>query len=267
MNKPYTYDDLIEAYSTVGVRRGATVILRTDLLRLGPYEKRDRNSILEAHFNALSELIDLKQGTLVVPTASLSLCNTDIPYDPDNTPSETGLLTEYIRRKPEAVRSFHPFVSYTAIGKNADYICKDVSRHAFGPETPEARVVELDGLCVCLGKDIRNMALIHHVEHVMGVPYRYTKEYMHPISINGEVSIQPFYRHVWYEHCGLKRDGVRKIVEELKKRGTSILKAPIGKGFVYSVGARNFYDECTKILAKDIYIWLRVLPTSRPYQK
>lgn len=36
--KVYTYEDLLKAYGSVGVKRGKTVILRTDLLRLGPYE-------------------------------------------------------------------------------------------------------------------------------------------------------------------------------------------------------------------------------------
>lgn len=157
-------------------------------------------------------------------------CRYAIPIYPTTlkTPSETGVLTEYIRTLPGAVRSLHPFVSYTAIGKHAKDICENVSRHAFGPETPEARVVEMDGLCICLGKDIRNMALVHHVEHVMGVPYRYTKEYMHPISMNGEISIQPFYRHVWYKNCGMVRDGVRKIVQELKESRKPNIKSQLG---------------------------------------
>nr|WP_287410475.1 AAC(3) family N-acetyltransferase [Pseudodesulfovibrio sp.] len=265
--KVYTYEDLLKAYGSVGVKRGKTVILRTDLLRLGPYEKRERNSVLKAHFDALSKLIDLNQGTLVVPTASLSLCNTDIPYAPEKTPSETGVLTEYIRTLPGAVRSLHPFVSYTAIGKHAKDICENVSRHAFGPETPEARVVEMDGLCVCLGKDIRSMALVHHVEHVMAVPYRYTKEYMHPILLNGELSIQPFYRHVWYENCGIERDNGKKILAELKNRGSKIDKTSLGKGFVYSIKAKHYYEECTKIIAENPYIWLQKTPTLKPYQK
>jgi aminoglycoside 3-N-acetyltransferase len=139
----YNYNDIKKAYKDLGISKGMTISLKTDLKFLGPYEG-NQNNMLEAHFNALSELIDLNKGTIVVSTASFSLCNTENTFDIENTPSEMGALTEFIRTRPESVRSFHPFTSYTAIGKNADYICNNNSRHSVGPNSPKARLIELN---------------------------------------------------------------------------------------------------------------------------
>ena len=48
------------------------------------------------------------------------ISNTDIVFDIRNTPSEMGAFSEYIRTKKDSVRSFHPFTSWAAIGKNAN---------------------------------------------------------------------------------------------------------------------------------------------------
>ena len=178
----YSYEDIKETYRKVGVSKGKVVLVKTDLRPLGPYEKPQRSEILNAHFNALAGLVDLGVGTLVVSTASDSLCNTDIPFDIRNTPGERGILPEFIRRKEGAVRSRHPFMSYTAIGADAAFICEDVSRHSFGLESPKDRMLKRDAMYLSIGLEPRwTCTYVHHMEMLMGVPYRYTKEFSHPI--------------------------------------------------------------------------------------
>ena len=95
----YNYYDIKNAYEKVGVSKGMTVSLKTDLRFLGPYESNSQNDLLAAHFNVLADLVDLSAGTIVVSTATFSLCNTDNVFDILNTPSEMGSLTEFIRKK------------------------------------------------------------------------------------------------------------------------------------------------------------------------
>ena len=118
----YNYYDIKNAYKKLGVSKGMTISLKTDLRFLGPYDSNSQNDLLAAHFNVLADLVDLSVGTIVVSTATFSLCNTDNVFDILNTPSEMGSLTEYVRTRQGSVRSFHPFSSYVAIGKNAKYI-------------------------------------------------------------------------------------------------------------------------------------------------
>lgn len=264
----YCFDDLTRAYAQVGVGRGRVVLLAPDLRWLGRFEKPDKETVLEAHFQALANLIDLEQGTLVVSTPSASLCNTDKPFDPRTTPSELGVLTEYLRKKPGAVRSFHPFTSYTALGAQAEQICGRVARHAFGPETPVARMCERDTLCVSVGLHPRfTCSEVHHAEMLMGVPYRYTKEFIHPVVRENQVANEPFYMYVWYRQCQIRRNKNVRIFEHFAAKGHQVSEAGLGRGQVFSYHMAQLVDSTKELLRDDIYAWLQEPPTQRPYRQ
>lgn len=266
MKYHYKYEDIVRAYREVGVAKGRIVSVRTDLRYLGAYESMERDELLSAHFNALAELVDLDHGTIVVPTASTSLCNTDTIFDPDYTPSETGVLTEYIRKLPGAVRSFHPFVSSTAIGKHAEDICLNVARQGFGPETPTARMIEMDALEVSIGMNYhRTCNAVHHVELVMCVPYRYAKEFHQPVIRNGETGIEPFYLYVWYRECDIEREGNKKIFQRFNDEGYRVKDTSLGRGHVYSYSLKEFYQSTVKAFRDDIYVFLERVPKNKPY--
>ena len=156
----YSYHDIRNAYIKIGVSRGMTILIKTDLRFLGTYDSNSQDDLLVAHFNAIADLVDLSAGTIVVSTASFSLCNTDKTFDIEKTPSEMGSLTEYVRTRPGSVRSFHPFASYAAIGKNANYICKKNSRNSVGPNSPKARLLELDAQYVSIGLSPSRVSMV-----------------------------------------------------------------------------------------------------------
>ena len=82
----YSKDDLLKAYQEIGVDKAKVVYVSGSLPYLREFEKPG-TAVLDAHFNALSELIG-PDGTIVVFTQSTNLCNTDTPFDLDNTESE-----------------------------------------------------------------------------------------------------------------------------------------------------------------------------------
>jgi len=262
----YNYKDIKEAFKRLGVEKKRIVMIRADLKYLGKYESDDKNETLKAYFDVLSDLVDLSEGTIVVPTTSTKLCNTDIPFDLENTPSESGVISEYIRKQSGSIRSFHPFMSYAAIGKEARGICEDTARHAFGPETPKARMLERDALCVSIGMPPHlTCTTIHHIEMIMGVPYRYSKEYSHPVVRNGEISCECFYLYVWYKECNLKRNHCVNIFNHFCQQGDKVTVAKLGRGKVYSYSMVEFYNSTIKLLRKDIYAWLDEIPKVKPY--
>jgi len=268
MRIDYTYNDIINAYRKIGIQKGSTVLLKTDMRYLGNFESRKRDDILSAHFDALAELVDLNVGTIVVATSSTFLCNTDIPFDVKNTPSERGVFTDHIRKMKGTVRSFHPFVSHTAIGKNAEMICGNVSRQAYGPNTVKGRMLGLDTFYVSMGLPPNlSCSMVHYIEFVMGVPYRYVKEFIHPVVRNGKIVYEPFYLHVLYLDCDIKRDLNRKIFDNFREKGNIINEAVLGRGKIFSYSMHDFYNTTVKAFENDIYIWLKEPPTIRPYQK
>lgn len=267
--KGYTFDEIKQAYSALGISRGKTVLVKTDLRYLGPYAVPKKGEILKAHFEALSELVDLGEGTIVVQTNSTNICNTDIPYDKATTPSMRGVLTEYIRKQDGALRSWHPFMSYAAIGADAEYICENVSRHSFGLETPKARLLDKDAICLSIGLEPRKTCTyVHHMEMLMGVPYRYTKEFLHPIvQPDGSIEKELFYMFVWYRGMDLNRDGNVKLMKYCREHGMEFREADLGRGKVYAYNCNEFCRHVSGFLREDIYGWTSEPPTTRPYIK
>ncbi len=263
-NYDYNYEDIKKAYTNLGVSSGKLVFIEADLSCLGRYEKMDIQSLPEVHLNALMELVE-DEGTIVVPTASMALCNTDIPFDINNTPSERGIFSEYLRTRVGAVRSLHPFTSCTAIGKNASEICSDVSPQSYGPETPYPRMLERDGLFISIGLHPRlTCSVLHEAEMEMGVPYRYIKEFSQPVLEGTEINIRRFYMHVWYRECEIKKNNKEKLWGDFES-GYTVKKTQLGRGFLYSYSMRDFYQCTVNLFKKNMYLLLENEPIKKPY--
>lgn len=263
----YDYQDILDAYRAVGVARGEVVYVTADIGRLMRYAVPGKEAVLKAHFDALTELLG-PEGTLVCSTASLNLCNTDIPFDPATTPSHySGTLSEYIRVQPGAVRSFHPFRSYTAIGAKAEDITADVSRAAYGPFTPEARMVAFNALAVPVGvQPNMSASTVHHCEQSMAVPYRYMKEFLHSVVRDSRVVVEPFYQYVWYRNSDIQRSFVKWVMNDFMERH-EVKRAELGRSFVHGYRVREFFDNTLRLMKENPYIWCEQPPTVRPWRE
>lgn len=262
--RSYTRSDIVDALRAVGLKTGDTVYVISGFWLMGGYDG-GTDSMAEGYYLALREVLG-EDGTIVVPTATLNLCNTDEPFDPDRTPTHNrGVFPEYVRRLPGSRRSFHPFGSYAAVGRHAALITENVSRHVYGPESPEARIIELDGRVLNIGRPPNICSTVHHVEQLMAVPYRYTKEFIHPVVRAGTIVREPFYMYVQYLNIGVARSYNQKLFERLRGR-LEIAEAPLGRGKLYSYNMAGFVREATKLFAEDMYIWCREPPAIRPYQ-
>ena len=92
----YSKDDLLKAYQEIGVDKAKVVYVAGSLPYLREFEKPGA-AVLDAHLNALWELVG-PDGTIVVFTQSTNLCNTDPPFDLENTASISGVFPEYVRK-------------------------------------------------------------------------------------------------------------------------------------------------------------------------
>ncbi|MBS5049739.1 MAG: AAC(3) family N-acetyltransferase [Desulfovibrionaceae bacterium] len=259
----YTRHDIEKALDQLNLDRGDTVLVRADLRYLGMFAP-DARQAPAALFEALARRVDLTVGTVVVPTGSLSLCNTDQPFELQTTPSELGAFSEYVRTRDDAVRSFHPFFSYAAVGASARDICASVPRHAFGPRSVKDRLIERRAKMISLGAHPRfTCTTVHHAEFMAGVPYRYVKEFMHPVVRGGKTVFEPFYLYVYYRECNIKRDKNQKIWKDFSLYQQSLC----GKNFFYLYDIYEFYNHCIALMQSDPYIWLNQEPEIRPYRR
>lgn len=80
-------------------------------------------------YNGAEEVLDclieyFKEGLLLLPTHTWKNVNEENPvYDPDNTASCVGILTNLFLKRDGVIRSLHPTHSMAGIGKDAkDYL-------------------------------------------------------------------------------------------------------------------------------------------------
>ena len=264
-NVDYTFNDLLCCYKKLGVTRGATVYLTGNFGRPGIYSFHNKEAILEAHLKAIRALLD-GDGTILVPTHSWSLCNTDKIFDPRSTPSEMGPMTQHVLDNENSVRQLHPFSSTTGIGTCAAEICNSTSRHVYGPESPFQRMIDKDAIYISVGQEMRlSLSLVHHMELVMGVPYRVVKEFTQKCLINDKIHEMDFYLHVIRKDVSIERDRNIRIMNYYKGNA-DFYKTNMGRSFAESISTAQFYEVIARLLKDNIYAWVKSKPIERMYR-
>lgn len=95
------------------------------------------------------------------------------PFDVARTRGarQNGILPEFLRTTPGALRSGNPGASVAALGARADWLTAEHPLdYGYGPGTPLARLVEAGGKVLMLGAPLDTMTLIHHAEHLARLP-------------------------------------------------------------------------------------------------
>ena len=225
-------------------------------------------NLLDAHYKVLKKILG-KGGTICFPTHSFSLVKSKKIFSVKDTQSETGVFTEYLRKKKDSIRQVHPFSSMSSIGKNAKFICGNNSKHAHGIETPFEKLIKLKAKIISIGIKPRfTCTQIHHAETVMNVPYRYTKEFQHKIKLkNGKIINDKFYLFVLYEYLRkLPRDKNKKIFFIFEK-SNKVKKINCGKSYVYSYSINKFHENAINLMKKNPYVWMLKEPKKKIWNK
>ena len=247
---------------------GKNIFITCDLKKFGKFNLKKLDKVKSLYSGLKSNLN--QDTTIFAPTPTLNLCNTDVPFDLQNTKSHNAsALAEYIRTKKNSIRSMHPFWSVCGIGQNAK-ILKNVSRHAYGMGSIWSKFLDYDTTQINFCKHpSKAVTLIHHIETIVGVPYRYTKEFNHPILINNKIQMENYYLSVIYKNA----DILRKIklnehfFDELQKKGKlNYLKSDLNFEF-WSFKMRDFYNDAINFFNKDIYTYLEFEPKVKPFRE
>lgn len=267
---PLTRKALQDALDHVGVVTGDLILVKADLAYAGPIEGvSTKAEHVETVYDVLRSQIG-REGTLVVPTSSERLCSSGGDFILEETPSQMGMLSEWIRQRPGARRSLHPFVSYTAEGPLAEAIVEDVAKNSFGPDTPKARLIDLGAKVVNLGiPPNQTNSVVHHAEQMMGVPYRYHKEFPNKVIAGGRYIGTDYLMYVRRLECRIEIDitKTRRVFQVFRQCGHAIAEVPIGAtGVVTCFDLRAMFEACIALLKQDIYGLLVKPPEHRPYR-
>lgn len=259
---------LQDIYQSVGIGEDQLVYLTGNIGGVGLLGLPTKEKVLEAHLCTLIKLLG-PQGTLVMPSFSWRLLRGPSPvFDPARTPSETGVLSEYLRVQPGTMRSRHPLASVVATGKLAEAIATAPSRHAYGPLSPWDVMVQSEGVFVSIGLPLeRTISLVHHVEHIMAVPYRFVKEFRVGV-VQDQTGIvhESYWLKVLDRETEIRRDKNKRIVKAMRDRKL-VTHRTHGTVQIESISMRDFVEVASRIIAENPFAWLAERPQTLPFER
>ena len=151
--------------------------------------------------NALYEVIlELKVPTLIVPTYTLSFCN-GVDYDVVGSKSKMGVLNEYIRKQPNAIRSVDPLMSVALLGGDQD-LATGIGHESIGKDSTFDKLhyrknVKFMFLGTRLGDCFTYM---HYIERFVNSHYRYDRDFTGNITTPDKVYSDTYTLFVRYKN-------------------------------------------------------------------
>ncbi len=164
-----TRQDIAEDLSRLGVGEGDVVFLHSSLKSLG-WVDGGAEAVVAAFLDAVG-----RAGLVIAPTFTFTFALGKMAmhaFDPKETPSRVGKITDTLWRHPDAHRSKHPTHSIAAIGARAEELVAGHERTStFGRDGPYRRYVDWGAKVIFLGVDMRSNTTLHAIEDWLDMPY------------------------------------------------------------------------------------------------
>jgi aminoglycoside 3-N-acetyltransferase len=236
-----TSGDLVAALDKVQAHDCRVLYMHTGLSFGAPNPKLSRGELLDAIYQCVR---GLGVPTLCVPTFTFSFCRGE-DYDSVRSASRMGALNEYIRRRPEAVRSADPLMSVAVVGEDRDLAEKlgheSIGANSTFDQLSRRQKVRFLFLGVPLGECFTYM---HYLEWASGVPYRYNRAFTGKITHGGETFEDTYKLFVRYHN--VEPNSASFGYESLLTERRFLRVAPLGDGVIQCIGetdARAVYLE------------------------
>ena len=252
--------EFLESFKKLKVNKNKNVYVTSNLTNISKIRIRKQeklNSIFKCFIKTMGN-----NYSIFVPTATMNLCNTKMLFDLKETPShEMGPFAEFIRNK-NSTRSMHPFWSISGIGKNAKTL-KNISKHAYGSGSPWSKMLNLDFLQVNIGiHPSKAVTLIHHIETITGVPYRYNKLFRHKVRYKDKIYEDDFFQSVFFNKVNSqKKKKLNEHFFEILKRNKKLNYSKHQSGLeMWSFKMNDFFKVATDLFQKNMYTYLESKP-------
>ncbi|HWR50102.1 MAG TPA: DUF4910 domain-containing protein [Bryobacteraceae bacterium] len=250
----YTASDLTHALWKTGIRQGDTVFVHACFGVLGALAGPDSEvepsaALLDAITRAVGPT-----GTILVPTYTFSFCRGE-DYDVLNSASVPGpwsLSSEFletVRMLPGAFRSDDPIHSVAGIGPRAEALLADVASTCFGPGSIFDRLNRSGAKLCVIGAPLEEATFRHHVEEMVGVPFRYKKLFTGYIRRGSAVR-----KAGWIYFVRIRADnGIPdgSYLERITRSSGECRAASVGAGEVLTVDAGAYYERVATELKRN----------------
>jgi aminoglycoside 3-N-acetyltransferase len=172
--RPVTRESISRDLSRLGIGAGDVVFFHSSLKSLG-WVEGGADAVVDAFIDVVGP-----EGLVIVPTLTWCFANygpARVPFDPAETPSRVGAISEALRRRPDAHRSAHPTHSIAGIGRRAEELVAGHDRTStFGKDGPYRRYVEWSAKILFLGVDSTCNTTLHAIEDWLDLPYMQTEQ-------------------------------------------------------------------------------------------
>lgn len=169
-----TRERIAQDLARLGLAAGEVVFVHSSLSSLG-WVEGGAEAVVDAFLDVLGA-----EGLLVVPTLTWTFAHGEYAryaFDPAETPSRVGRISETVRRRPGAFRSAHPTHSIAGLGRRAEELVRGHDQTStFGKDGPYRRYVDWGAKIVFLGVELRCNTTLHAVEDWLDMPYLQEEE-------------------------------------------------------------------------------------------
>lgn len=262
MNK-LSFHEFTDALRAAGLQAGDTVHVQSDLRVIGPVDAPlSREGMLEFYLRGFQEVLGAT-GTLTVLTATMSCARYGEPFVREETPSEVGVFSEYVRRQPGVVRSLHPILSVAGLGPKAEEICGGAHFEGVGWDSPWGRLHRSGAKMMTLGMgaDGGGTTYFHFIETSYGVPYKYVKVMPCAVVAAGREVPGVFSMSVRYHDFNIKNTPVR-LKSRLVERGLAT-EVQTGHARTWTTSCANAFTVGIEGLRDDRWFLLEAAPRFR----
>ncbi|MFC1716060.1 AAC(3) family N-acetyltransferase [Candidatus Poribacteria bacterium] len=234
--------DIVNGLRELGLGAGDVAFVHSSLSSFG-YVEGGAETVVSAFLEVLGS-----EGTLAAPTFRNYFQGMPSQvWDKDNSPSLMGRISETVRTWPGTRRSHHAPHPIAAIGPLAEDLTERYNETDFGPDSPFARLLELNAWIVMVGVDYNSCTMIHVVEERMEVPYRRWVPLSGTVLQDGVATAKTF--RFMRRYPGVSND-FRPLGKRLEDEG-SVRIGVIGKSTIRCFRSQDLCDCVSRSIEED----------------
>lgn len=243
-------ETLAARFREIGILPGSSLMVQSSLSSLGLVDG-GAAAVVDALVSAVGA-----EGTVIMPAFRDAIRSDSYRikdcddcsgkrFCESKEPGTTGIISETLRSRPDALRSCHPTSSWAGVGKNAGKLLEGhrFSKTPCGGGSPFFPLMEQDGYVLLLGVGINSFTFMHSPEDVFGLPY--LSAYDSPR------------RHATYTTSGKRIQYQYPLLFEAALRETGIARVfRIGAGFSILMKAREIGSFLVRAMTDDPWCFI-----------
>lgn len=250
------FNGLVSGFKKIGLSTNDVVMIHSSFKSFGGVEGGPQ-TVIDALIYVVGE-----GGTLIFPRFNFDFSTHGTTWDVRHTPSHMGIISEFARKDTRSRKVFHPIYPFSIIGKHADELVKHRYKGGYSKDSIFHKLRELDAKIIQIDKVYKGTTLIHHVEEMMQVDYKYFKDFKGiVIDEHGREYEDTFNLYVRDWEKGYVTDviPIGKILEE-----EGIMKIDkIGDATVWFMNAEDVYQCTVNAIKKNPHVLCKIIPPTK----